>query len=150
MEVKYVNSYREDATDSLFYAGYDDPIARYFYKGREWALYTFGDVEIEYMGERHRNLNEICSTDSELMELDRAENEEVFNLIHNNWYELRPLPWYNQQVASNGGSTEGLYDFVSAGLYDDIYYGTDEITEEILDKYIREEKEMVEQWTTIH
>ncbi len=130
MKKQYHDLYRKNMKDSMFYPRLNMPIATYEYKGRKWGMFTFGEVRINYMGERYYSLYDICSSDDEYTKLDGLNDYEKFEVLNNNWYELRPL------------DSNAYYEY---GLYDDIYFDVDEVDEGLLDWLMNLEKEYDQQ-----
>lgn len=128
--MKKIKYYDNNKLDSLFYGDSPDPIAEVEYKNRRWAMYVFGEVEMEYDGERYYNASDICSND---LEFDQLCESDTVNIIHNNWYEIRPIL---------KDENDDLYKYVNAGMYDDIYGDPGELfSKDLLDRYIAAEQE---------
>jgi len=124
-EIEYPKFYSPKRQDSMFYAGILDPIALAKYKGREWGLYTFGEVNIYFEDERFYNMSDICDSDVEMMKLDAERKLDVRN---NNWYEVRPSEAKNWKYVTYGW-----------GLYDAIFYGVEEFDQGLIDWFLEEE-----------
>lgn len=120
MDIK-VKNYDDDKLDSLFYP--DMRVLEVEHKGRKFELNTYGEIKIIYQDEIYYNLNDICRNDNELSRLSLDE----FHIVDNNWYELRPVG-------------EQYSKYIDSGLYDDVYGDPTEITEELLNKYIKAEE----------
>ena len=116
-----VKNYDDNKWDSMFYP--DMRVLEVEHKGRKFELNTYGEIKLVYKDEIYYDLNEICSSEEEL---DNLYDE--LDVVHNNWYELRPIgEQYTKHIIS--------------GLYDDIFGAPTEITGELLDKYIKAEEE---------
>ena len=117
-----VKNYDDNKLDSMFYP--DMRVLEVEHKGRKFELNTYGEIKIIYQDEIYYDLNDICKNDEQLNKL----SDDELDVVHNNWYELRPI---GEQYSKH----------INSGLYDDIYGGPTEITGELLDKYIKAEEE---------
>lgn len=120
MEVT-VKNYDDNKLDSMFYP--DMRVLEVEHRDRKFELNTYGEIKLVYKDEIYYDLNDICKSDDELNKL----SDDELDVVHNNWYELRP-------------TGEQYSNHIHSGLYDDVYGNPTEITEELLDKYIKAEK----------
>lgn len=117
-----VKNYDDNKLDSMFYP--DMRVLEVEHRDRKFELNTYGIIKLVYKDEIYYDLNDICKSDDELNKL----SDDELDVVHNNWYELRPI---GEQYSKH----------IHSGLYDDIYGDPTEITGEVLDKYIKAEKE---------
>ena len=130
MIVYYAHLYNKKRQDPMFYYGEEYPIAIYKHKGLTWEMWCYGITEITYKEEKFFNAAEFCKSDHMLDKLIDSEKAVVH---YNSWFELRP---------SDRPSDISYYEH---GMYDEVYYSPEEITDEILDEYIRLEMDIKDQ-----
>ena len=130
MIVYYSHLYNKKRQDPLFYYGEEYPIAIYKHKGLTWEMWCYGITEITYKEEKFFNAAEFCKSDHMLNKLIDSGKAVVH---YNSWFELRP---------SDRPSDISYWEH---GMYDEVYYSPEEITDEILDEYIRLEMDIKDQ-----
>ena len=125
----------KDKTDSMWYRSSDHtPIRIVEYKGRKWVLWAMGEVDFTYKDERYYCLSECTDISNDDEFGDALDNGEL-DLFFNNWYEIRP---------SMSDTDSPYYKYVNAGLYDDVYGSPDELDKDVLDLYLKAEREFDE------
>jgi hypothetical protein len=125
----------KDKTDSMWYRSSDHtPIRVVEYKGRQWVMWAMGEVSFTYKDERYYCLSECTDITNDDEFGDALDNGEL-DLWLNNWYEIRP---------SMSDTDSPYYKYVNAGLYDDVYGSHDELDKDLLDLYLKAEREFDE------
>jgi hypothetical protein len=125
----------KDKTDSMWYRSSDhSPIRVVEYKGRQWVMWAMGEVSFTYKDEKYYCLSECTDITNDDEFGDALDNGEL-DLWLNNWYEIRP---------SMSDTDSPYYKYVNAGLYDDVYGSPDELDKDLLDLYLKAEREFDE------
>ena len=126
-----MNRVEDNRLDSMFYRSSEHtPLRRVSFRGREWIIEVYGEVQVDYKGERYYCISDISEIKTD-DDITKAYDNNDLEIYYNNWYEVRPVG-------------QKYWKYVDLGIYDDVFGDPYQLDEELLLEYLELENEYKE------